>query len=294
MHDEFSSWNNIELQVYCLLGVNQFRKLILAFEKIKHFKDKRQNENYHPTNLDVFSLERYNGFLIYNAFLHCVSLLFTVLYVVLSTAIVFRNLFMDFFIVFLTLLNLYCIMLQRTNYLKIKKHRNKYFKHFLKHTHLCKKETIQKVYALAPQKLQTDYKVLCKLREAFEGQADCVLTHNDVESLQRISTCLDPTSVKKINRKNKKVLPVGLLEQCNSTTRPYTALQMRADWLQRLFGVSGRKVLDRTVIITEDAECEKFYRKLIPEDTSYNLCLVCFLLYEVFTSMIGKVETNEV
>lgn len=293
MYKELSAWNSFELRAYHLLGVNQFRKLIFVFEKIRHFKDKRKNENYHPSNFDVLSLERYNGFLIYNAFLHCVSLLFTVLYAVLSTAIEFRNMFMDLSIVFLTLLNVYCLMLQRTNYLKLKEYRNKYCKRFLKRTDLCKKEIIQKVYALEPQKLQADYEVLCRIREAFEGQSDCVLTRDDVESLQRISACFEPAGEKNSNRKNKEVLTVGLLEQCNSASRPYTTLQMQADWLQRLFGVSGRKMLDRTAIITEDEECEKLYRKLIPEDTTYNFCLVCFLLYEVFTGMIGKVETNE-
>lgn len=296
MYEELSSWNSFELQMYRLLGVNWFRKLILIFEKIRHFKDKQKNENYHPSNFDVFSLERYNGFLIYNTFLHCVSLLFTVLYAVLSITIAFRNVFMDLSIVFLTLLNLYCIMLQRTNYLKLKEYKNKYFKRFLKLVDLCKKETIQKIYAAEPQKLQTDYGVLCRLRNAFEGQADCVLTHDDVESLQRISACFESVGTKNSKCKNKKDLAVGLLEQCKSASRPYTTLQMQADCLQRLFGVSGRKMLDRTAIITEDAECEKLYRKLIPEDTTYNFCLAYFLLCEFFSSvsgMVDMVESNE-
>ena len=293
MYKELSSWNSFELQMYRLLGVNQFRKLILIFEKIRHFKDKQKNENYHPSNFDVFSLERYNGFIIYNTFLHCVSLIFTVLYAVLLTTIAFHNVFMDLSIVFLTLLNLYCIMLQRTNYLKLKDHTNKYFKRFLKLVDLCKKETIQKVYATEPQKLQTDYGVFCRLRDAFEGQADCVLSHDDVESLQRISACFESVGTKNFKYKNKKALDVGLLEQCKSASRPYTTLQMQADWLQKLFGIPGRKMLDRTAIITADAESEKLYRELIPEDTTYNFCLAYFLLCEVFTSVIGMVESNE-
>lgn len=292
MYKELDKQNSFELRMYRLLGVNQFRKLILTFGKIRHLKDKSKNENYHPSNFDIFSLERYNGFLLYNAFLHCVSLLFTVLYVALSTAIAFRNLFMDLGIIFLTLLNVYCIMLQRSNYLKLKECRNKYLKRFLKLANSCPKETIRKVYASEPQKLQTDYKVFCRLREAFEGQADCIITNDDVESLQRISTCVESAGAKKSNHKNKKISTVGLLKQCTSS-RPYTMLQMQADWLQRLFGVSGRKMLDRTAIITGDAECEKLYRELIPEDTAYNFCLIGFLVYEVFADVIGKVGANE-
>lgn len=292
MYKESSAWSNFELRMYRLLCVNQFRKLILTFEKIRHHKDKRKNENYHPSDFDIFSLERYNGFLIYNAFLHCVSLLFTVLYAALSTVIAFRNLFMDLGIVFLTLLNVYCIMLQRANYLKLQEYRNKYLKHLLRRANFCPKKTIRKVYASELQKLQTDYKVLCRLREAFEGQADCILIHDDVESLQRISACVESAGAKKSNRKNKNISTVVLLKQCTSS-RPYTMLQMQADWLQRLFGVSGRKMLDRTAIITEDAECEKLYMELIPEDTAYNFCLIGFLLYEAFTDVVGKVGANE-
>lgn len=288
-----ASWDKLELRVYRLLGVNQFRKVILLFEKVKHRRDNRKNENYHPSNFDVFSLEQYNGFLLYNAFLHIVSLLFTVVYAVLSTAIEFRNVVFDLGMILLTLLNVYCIILQRANYLKLKEHRYKYYKRFLRRTDLCREEALQKIYALEPQKLQADYEVLSRIKKAFDGQADCVLACTDVESLKRLCACFESTSINKVNRKSKETLEVRLIEKCNSTSGPYTALQIRADWLQRKLGVPGRKMLDRTAIITKDVECEKLYRELFPEDTIYNFCLVCFLLYEVFTGMIGKVGTNE-
>lgn len=293
VNQELTSWNKLELRLYRLLGVHQFRKAILWFEKIKHRKDNRKNENYHPSSFDVFALERYNGFLLYNAFLHVVSLIFTTVYVILSTAIEFRNILFDLCMIVLTLFNVYCIILQRNNYLKLKEYRTKYYNRFLKQTNLCKEETLQRIYALEPQKLQADYEVLSRIKKAFVGQADCILSCTDVESLKRLSACLEFTSLKKVGRKSKEVLEVGLIEKCNATSRLYTKLQIRADWLQRKLFMPGRKILDHTAIITEDTECEKLYRALFPEDTTYNFCLVCFLLYEVFSGMIGKVGTNE-
>lgn len=287
-----SSWNKFELRVYGLLGVQQFRKAILLLEKIKHRKDKRKNENYHPSSFNVFALEQYNGFLLYNAFLHAVSLFFTVVYAAVSTTIEFRNVVLDLGMIALTILNVYCIILQRANYLILKEFRYKYYMRFLNRTDLCRKETLEKIYALEPQKLQTDYEVLSRLRKAFEGQADCILTSADSESLKRICACFESPSINKVNRKNKEILEVGLIEKCYSASGPYTALQARADSLQRKLCLPGRKMLDRTVIITENAECEMLYRKLFPEDTIYNFCLVCFFLYEVFTGMIGKVDKN--
>lgn len=85
-----------------------------------------------------------------------------------------------------------------------------------------------------------------------------------------------------------------LLELCSSIKGPYTLLQRRADYLQRMFRVSGRKLLDRTAIITEDAECELLYKKIVPEDTVSNYCLAFVLLYEQFINEVKKVKANEV
>lgn len=293
MYKELSARNNIELRVYRLLGVNQFRSLILSFEKIRHFKDKQSNENYHPSALDVLSLERYSGCLIYNAFLHGFSLLLTVLYAGVSTIVGFRNIVFDIGIVFLTLLNIYCIMLQRFNYLKLKEYLYRYEMRIRKHIHFFSNEKGKNMYALEPQKFRMDYALLSKMKKAFEGRGDCVLTLDDVESLQRICVCLEPKEREKARRNHYKFSSGGLLEQCSVAMRPYTALQMRAERLQRLFRVSGRKTLDCGAIITENAACEALYRALIPEDTAYNFFLICCLLYEAFTGMIDKVGTNE-
>lgn len=288
-----SSWNRLELRVYSLLGVNQFRKVILWFEKIRHHGGNLRNENYHPSHFDVIALEQFNGFLLYNAFLHGVSLLFTVVYAVVSIGLEFRNVVLDLGMIVLTLLNVYCIILQRANYLKLKKLRNNHYKHFLKQTNLCRKETLQQIYTLDSQKLQADYEVLSRIRKAFIGQDDCVLTRADAESLKRICACFESASISRISRKNKEHIENGLIEKCNSASGPYTALQMRVDRLQRKLGVPGRRMLDRTAIITEDAECEKLYRELFPEDAIQNFCAVCILLFEEYAGMIDKVGTNE-
>ena len=288
-----TSWNKLELQIYHLLGVDQFCKAILWFEKIKHYRDNKKNENYHLSNFDVLALEQYNGFLLYNAFLHVVGLFLAVVYIVLSIAIEFRNEVLDLTMIALTLLNIYCIILQRANYLKLKELRYNYYKRFLKRTDLCKEETLQKIYALEPQNLQADYEMLYRIRKAFEGQSDCVLTSDDIESLERICCCFESTSKKRVYRNNKQTLEVGLIEKCNSFSGPYTTLQIRVDCLQRKLRIPGRKILDRTVIITENAECEMLYRELFPEDTIYNFCLVCFSMYELFAAMLDKVGTND-
>lgn len=293
-YKELSRWNRYELQIYSHLGLNKFRKAILKFENIKHYKDDHKNENYHPANFSVFALEKYNGFLVYNIFLHSLSLLFIVAYLVLTFTFKVRIALADIIIFILSMLNIYCIILQRAINLKVRKCCYRYYKRFLNITDLCSDDIVQKIYAKEPQHLYTDYKVICRIKDAFEGKSDCFLHATDIESLKRISECIEPVSPQKFNRRTEKVRESGLIDKCNSITGPYTEIQVRADWLQRRFGLSGRKLLDCTVIITENADCEMLYKKLIPEDTSYNMCFACFQLYELFSGIVERLRKNEI
>lgn len=292
MLENTNAQNSLEIQIYHMMGIKHFRNIILWFEKIRHYRDTKTNENYHPSNFDVITLERHNGFLLYNAFLHVISLVFTLIYAFISTALSFRNIILDLSMILLTLLNVYCFVLQRTNYLKLRELRHKYYNRFLKRANLPKERILQKLSALETSVLQTDYEVLLRMRMAYEGKKDCILTCDDTNSLKRISSLLEPASLRKTNRAAQNTLDIGVLDKCKSITGPYTKLQLRADCIQRMMGLTGRKMLDRSAIITEDAECELLYRKIVPQDTAYNYFLICFLLYDVFLDAINKVESK--
>ena len=73
--------NNIaEIRLYELLGVRLLRKAILWLEYIKHIKNGRKNENYHPCDMSTSTLRRFSGYLIYNATFHIISLILVVTY----------------------------------------------------------------------------------------------------------------------------------------------------------------------------------------------------------------------
>lgn len=283
-----------EIKIYRLLGVDFFRKVILWFEKTKNRKKNRKNENYHPSAMDVISLEKHNGFLLYNAFSHSVSMFFVIIYCILALAFRLHNLIIDVIMVVISLLNIYCIILQRTNYLKIREYSCRYYNRLFKKLACFDNEIMRQIYTNEPSLLLSDYKVICKLKEAFDGKKDCYIGNSDIDNLKRIQKCVEPLLQRKNSRRTNAVSDGKLLELCSSIKGPYTLLQRRADYLQRLFRVSGRKLLDRTVIITEDAECELLYRKIVPEDTVANYCLVFISLYELFTNEVKKVKANEV
>lgn len=283
-----------EVKIYRLLGVDYFRKVILWFEKTKNRKKNRKNENYHPAAMDVISLEKHNGFLLYNAFLHSVSMFFVIVYCILALAFGLHNLIIDVIMVVISLLNIYCIILQRTNYLKVREYFCRYYNRLFKKLAYFDNEIMRQVYANEPSLLLSDYKVICNLKEAFDGKKDCYIGSADIDNLKRIQKCVEPLLQRKNSGRTNAVSDGRLLEMCSSIKGPYTILQRRADYLQRMFRVSGRKLLDRTAIITEEAECELIYKKIVPEDTVSNYCFAFVLLYEQFTNEVKKVKANEV
>ena len=294
MYSDMNLRQQNELKIYRLLGINYFRKVVLWLEKAKSRKKNRMNENYHPSAIDVISLEKYNGFLLYNAFLHSVSMLFVIVYCILALAFGLYNLAANVIIVIISLLNIYCIILQRTNYLRFKEYFCRYHNRLFSKLSSFDTGVMRQVYANEPSLLLSDYKVICNLKEAFDGKKDCYIGNADIDNLKRIQKCVEPLLQRKNSRRTNAVSDGKLLELCSSIKGPYTLLQRRADYLQRMFRVSGRKLLDRTAIITEDAECELLYKKIVPEDTVSNYCLAFVLLYEQFTNEVKKVNANEV
>lgn len=282
-----------EVKIYRLLGVNYFRKAILWLEKTKNHKKNRKNENYHPSAMDIISLEKHNGFLLYNAFLHGVSMFFVIIYYILALVFGLHNLIINVIMAIISLLNIYCIILQRTNYLKVKEYFCRYRNRLYSRLSSFDTGVMRQIYAKEPSLLFSDYKVICKLKNAFDGKEDYYIGITDIDNLKRIHKCVEPLVQRKNYKRTNAVSENSLLELCNSIKGPYTLLQKRVDYLQRRFEVPSRKMLDRTAIITEDAECELLYKKIVPEDTVSNYSLVFILLYELFSSEVKKVKTNE-
>lgn len=293
MHSGLNQRQQNETHIYHFLGVKYFCKGILWFEKIKNHKTDKKNENYHLSAIDIISLEKHKGFLLYNALLHSVSIFFIIVYCVLASIARLNNPVMDIIMTILLLLNIYCIILQRTNYLRIKKCFGRYYKYLYDRLSYFDTEIVKRIYINDPSILISDYKVICKLKNAFDGKSDYYIGIADIDNLKRIHKCAEALKQRKNNRQIDAISENSLLEQCNSIKGPYTLLQRQVDYLQRKFRVVGRKMLDKTAIITENAECEMLYKKIVPEDTVSNYCHVFVLLHVLFSNEVKKVKSNE-
>lgn len=80
--------------IYNILGICYFQKLVFLLEKFIHRKDGKTNQNYHFNLDNINPMEDFIRFLFFNGSIH------------------FRN---------VCIFIIYCIMLQRYNYLRIKK-----------------------------------------------------------------------------------------------------------------------------------------------------------------------------
>ena len=109
----------IETKVYELLGVKLFKKATFKLEEIIHRKDKGKNINYHIKNsYSIESVNDFKKFLYYNGTIHVKNVIVGSA-ILLTLILFFNNPIAIVPISILTIKDLYCIMLQRYNWIKI-------------------------------------------------------------------------------------------------------------------------------------------------------------------------------
>lgn len=266
-NDSPGKLNRIELRVYELLGIRLFRKAILVFEKIRHLRDGDRNENYHPKNTSLTTIESFSGYLIYNALFHIVSIALVIVYFAITISMQLRYLGIDIVMYIVVVFDLYCLMLQRYIHLKFKLHsikvREKRDKQLQK--------AIKMIQPLLDEKdiveLQEEYELLMRFHESQLTGADCVLDSRSSESLKRLSVIAEQSQV--VRTKIPTLHEIGttfgerllLLEP-----HLHSDAEKRVSNLQTLLGVDkSRNVSFGYSIITEDSNCEDSLCALFPD-----------------------------
>lgn len=111
-----SNKKKLELKIYEFLGV---KKAVFMLEKIIHKRDKGKNINYHIKNSnDRESVDSFKKYLYYNGFIHTKNLITGIPIIVFAILCGQNLLFLIPLILFL-IKDVYCVMLQRYNWLKI-------------------------------------------------------------------------------------------------------------------------------------------------------------------------------
>ena len=255
-----------EMRVYELLGIRLFRRLVFLVERIRHRKDGGQNENYHLQDTSRTALVRFSGYLWYNAVLHIISLLFTAVYFVLSRCFSVTNLVVDAAMLFVAVLNAYCLALQRYIYLKVR-------------AHVAKKqaaaagvytrrvaEITERLCGKSPENVIRETAFLKKLRDAVAAGNDIVLTAEEEDVLTAIATVCGEGVV----RGDRRAPATTVTELVAELPEKHvvSAVQRRVQRLQTLLRFEKRyTVLFGVLIVTDTPAAEAAYRLLFPVPT---------------------------
>lgn len=260
--------NKIELHTYEMLGVKLFRRAILLFERIKHHKDGGQNENYHIKGRSIVSLRSFSGYLLYNTMLHIVSILMTIFYFAIARSSHLNYLGIDIFVSAIVVFNLYCIMLQRYNYLKIKA--------FISKIDAKRDKRIQAVLnRLSPFLAEKDNDELCgeyaliqKFFNSMVTGAECILDADCAETLNRLAAVAEYAEVISPRKARTNLNDISLCQSLSDAARQTHLIgrtERRVSALQKcLKRPVTSNVLFGYSIITEDSKCEEAFCRLFP------------------------------
>lgn len=289
---------DLEMNIYRVLGVEVFRKLIMQYEKFIHRKDFEKNINYHIKSFSGESVKRFYAFLSYNASVHILSSAIVFLYFLFKSRFAPEFMFLDFIMILLLVLNLYCIMLQRYNCLSIRRFLAKYEKHREKRVSALENKLIKKFVSSYPKEhIDEDLSFLYGIRAAVRSGECLHLSKNDVSIINRLSEQSgDLISKRKchVSKCAESEKTVGqILSEITTRTSPYTKIEKRADKLQKILGIENTVLNPVCVIFTNDSEEETAFRKLFRSDSEDVLSEVTEVLISALEST-GEKQGNYV
>jgi len=285
-----SSRNRTELRLYRRLGVPLFRVFLLRCEKIRHFRDKGYNVNYHLAGTSAAAVEKFTGYLLYHTLLHTVSIVLTTLFLLLLCRSDYHAPVLYVISGILYVLNLYCLLLQRYHQLQIRDYLYRYYRHAEHFARACAESySAEQKHSLSRYVREEDKTLAEKLMACLISGQDCLLPDSTVSSLERMVDIMKSFPF----RPHTGILQGGgdppdlsrLADICAETADPFRQRERQVARLQHCFpGASRRCVTEQTAFITESPACEQAFRQLFPQD-SYN----CY--YRTLTVLLAVYRT---
>ena len=284
-----------ELKIYKSLCVPQFRDLLLKIEGFRHRKNGELNHNYHLETVSWESVQVYVAYLTYNSLIHIIALSITLVCFAV-TILYFSNWYAAYAILAcLFLFNIWCILLQRYNFLRIKILQLK-----VEGRQQAKKmEAANKVVQHFPEnycieKAQNDWQLIKRMLNSLSNKKDIAICKNDSENLVRLSLLIKPANSL---QKTKSIItctgidyvnePVSNLLNANIfRISPYNKVDWRVDRLLRYTG--KEPLLPNAAIITMDEEAEKAYRTLSDCSSSWSIVEALEILDFAFSIKFSK------
>lgn len=157
-----------EMRLYELLGVRIFQKLVFRLEKAIHCRDKGKNINYHIPSNDISALDAFVKYLFYNGAIHTRNLILFSGYLFIKVLFSLHFRFYDYVLFILAIKDLYCVILQRYNLLRMQRCKE------LLSARIARKKEAQ----------------ILKIQEQFQTNYDYSYAESDLAVIKRIKACL--------------------------------------------------------------------------------------------------------
>lgn len=177
----------VEKHIYELLGIRKFQKMTFILEKIVHRNDNGYNENYHFKKVcNQVDIQKFIKYLFYNGIIHIRNLFFISVFMTVKIMLKWLSWF-DSIIILLALKDIYCVMLQRYNYIRIKNYielQNKKHEIHINRMMGIMSNEINNKYDF--KYCEQDMKFINKFMDCISKNEVIKFSHEDIESLKRI------------------------------------------------------------------------------------------------------------
>ncbi len=256
---ELKKREKTELAIYKALGVRLFQKFVFAIERYKHRKDGGYNSNYHIRRISGEGVSGHYAYLSFNAFLHITSIIFITLHVLILRAadIPWIGAVYTYSLI-LIIGNLYCIMLQRYNALRIRKsegqYRERYQKKIIKNASLLSGNASQIYTYIDPA---ADMEYLIRMKNSLTDGENFIIRKSDRYTLERLAEWKRASKIVIRSRPRERDLPSAL----------YTRIDLQVRWLQNIFRRKTCRVLQTYAVIAEESTGEKAFADLFEDDS---------------------------
>lgn len=264
---KISDLDKAEMKLYRFLGVKKFQSFVFTLERWKHYRDKRQNSNYHFYRLNMESISKHYAFLSYNALIHFIGLFLTLLVIMARRVLSLCWGIPDVGMLFAAFINFYCILLQRYNALRIRCFEASFFVMSQKRKVKNAKIMASKCpYALDEKLLCSDMILMEKLKKALLEERDFVIGEEQAAALCRLAEWAEYAGIL-----SKRITTNADFYRRKRDSRLYTGAEKNTASLQKIFGSSKRQLLHPFSIITMGKNCEKAFSRLFRDNTSLEI-----------------------
>lgn len=286
----------IELTIYQWLGVYVFRRLVCWLDEKCTFHNVYRR-NYHIDTNGILSVEKFCAYLFYNVILHIGSVFTILLFFLLCIIFDIQVPVLTVCMVILLVLNLYCILLQRMHYIRIKNFCVRYYQRRNQIISRGKEVLLRRINTYTESQIRNDYDLTQKICFCIKNGEFYSFTDEDIVSLRRIKESLSElrdTHLCRNFRRNKKSKLLSMQEVVNRAMKKryiYTYIDEIDEKIVKFFKVKYAKSFFFDIgMVTLSKECEDAYRSVFPTDSAENTLLILELLLQTYRTRLGLTE----